>query len=264
MENEHMTTRNDPRGQASVASLGAIRAMSRALRGREGGRGGREGCPDGIVIDGHVNAVGNTNAERNDETHIPEMGHEQAPCDEKDYYVNDMKNDFHFDQTVEVQERYKKGWRRKERRRRAGYDRATYQHNMTVSQVHLWRSNQGKEGSSKAPASPVKKKKKSRWHTSWLYSSRPPKCPNYSTRHFGRCNEPPMCFKCGSTGHMKPSCPWRGKGGASRVGEGVVVERSCTEAIAGSVTSVNQDKAQTGVYAMTEANARSNPNSVAG
>ncbi|CAH9078389.1 unnamed protein product [Cuscuta epithymum] len=264
MEDEHMTTRNDPRRQVSVASFGASRAMSRALRGRERGLGGREGCPDGIVIDGHVNVVGSTNAGRNNETHIQELGREQAPCDGGDYYFNDVRNDFRFDQTVEVQERYKKGWRRKERRRQAGYDRATYQYNMTVNQVHSWRSNQGEEGSFKALALPVKKKKKSKWNTSWLYSSRQPKCPDYSKRHLRKCNEPSTCFKCGSTGHMKPSCPWRGKGRASGAGKGVVVERSCAEAITGSVTSANQGKAQTGVYAMTEADARANPDSIAG
>ncbi|CAH9050950.1 unnamed protein product, partial [Cuscuta europaea] len=63
--------------------------------------------------------------------------------------------------------------RRKERRRQTRHDRVTYQRDMTASQAHPWENEQGGESTFTAPASPVKKKRNSKWHASFPYSFRP-------------------------------------------------------------------------------------------
>ncbi|CAH9131752.1 unnamed protein product [Cuscuta epithymum] len=214
MEGKRMATRNDPKGQASVAYLEASRAVSRAFTGRGIGHGGREGRQAASA--NQVGSMCNMNTRRN------------------------------------------------ERRRQARRDRATSQRDMTVSQTHPWANDQGGESTLTAPASPVKKKRTSRWHTSFPYSFRPSKCSNCSKKHFGKCNEPPMCYECGSTTHMKLSCPWRRQQETSQAKEGLTVEGNHTGPTASNATSVNQGGAQARDYAMTEADARANPDSVTG
>ncbi|CAH9099333.1 unnamed protein product [Cuscuta epithymum] len=217
MEGRRMATRIDPKGQASVAYLGASRAVSRALTRRGIGHGGREGREGRQAASAsHVGSMCNMNTRRN------------------------------------------------ERRRQARRDRATSQRDMTVSQTHPWANDQGGESTFAAPASPVKKKRNSKWHASFPYSLRSSKCSNCSKKHFGKCIEPPMCYECGSTTHMKLSCPWRRQRETSQADEGLTVEGNHTGPTTSNAMFGNQCGTQTRVYAMTEADARANPDSVAG
>ncbi|CAH9116235.1 unnamed protein product [Cuscuta epithymum] len=126
----------------------------------------------------------------------------------------------------------------------------------------------------KTPAPPAKKNKDARWHASSSQNTGPPKCANCSKNHFGKCNAPPRCYRCGNTGHMKANCPQLGGGGAPGSGGGTMTGRNRAGPSNGGTgrggastshaASVNQGGTQARVYAMTEADARANPDSVAG
>ncbi|CAH9115495.1 unnamed protein product [Cuscuta epithymum] len=132
----------------------------------------------------------------------------------------------------------------------------------------------GGGGSFKAPAPPAKKNRDARWHGPRPQNSGPPRCPNCSKQHFGKCNEPPRCFKCGNAGHMKANCPQLMQESASGAGGGTMTGRNRAgpsnggtgrgNASTSHAASVNQGGTQARVYAMTEADARANPDSVAG
>ncbi|CAH9103049.1 unnamed protein product [Cuscuta epithymum] len=132
----------------------------------------------------------------------------------------------------------------------------------------------GGGGTFKAPAPPAKKNKDARWHASSSQNTGPPKCANCSKNHFGKCNAPPRCYRCGNTGHMKANYPQLGGGGAPGSGGRTMTGRNRAGPSNGGTgrggastshaASVNQGGAQARVYAMTEADARANPDSVTG
>ncbi|CAH9146485.1 unnamed protein product [Cuscuta epithymum] len=83
MEGRRMATRNKPRGQAPVASIGTSRAASRVSRG---GRGCHRAQ---TVNDGHVSSVYETNTEYYDSTYVLETEHEETPYDGSDTHTNE-------------------------------------------------------------------------------------------------------------------------------------------------------------------------------
>ncbi|CAH9111200.1 unnamed protein product [Cuscuta epithymum] len=490
MEGRRMTTRNNPRGQAPVASKRGSRAASRGSRGGRGGRGSRGGHRAQTVSDGHVSSVYETNTEDYDSTYVPETEHEETPYDGGDTYTDDddEESDAKFAQMGELFEWYQKEKLRRDLRcqarrgscggsgqgsrgasratpaashdgREGGFcvriskylkearalgcksfdgtgditvaadwitkvkdaakdmqispdvkltvasrllegiastwwksvegkyhgevswlnferefydqyytdyeknvkrreytnlkqkegvsvkqleqdfrtltrflpeyainedrmsehfwdvllldirDRATYSRHMTFSEVveqgllgeaqwnerkerdaeeakkREWhnsgpleqarKNNHGGGGGTfKAPAPPAKKNKDARWHASSSQNMGPPKCANCLKNHFGKCNAPPRCYRCGNTGHMKANCPQSGGEGAPGSGGGAMTGRNRAGPSNGGTgrggastshaASVNQGGTQARVYAMTEADARANPDSVAG
>ncbi|CAH9108841.1 unnamed protein product [Cuscuta epithymum] len=100
------------------------------------------------------------------------------------------------------------------------------------------------------------------------------RCNNCKRSHFGKCRDPPRCFQCGDAGHLKTNCPQLGGARSSGPSSGATgsrnqaggsqVTRGQGGASASNAPSVNQGRTQARVYAMTEADARANPDSVAG
>ncbi|CAH9110519.1 unnamed protein product [Cuscuta epithymum] len=100
------------------------------------------------------------------------------------------------------------------------------------------------------------------------------RCKNCKRNHLGKCRDPPRCYQCGSTRHMKMSCPQLGGTRASEPSSGATGTRNqargsqLTRGHGGASTSnapsVNQERTQARVYAMTEADAQANPDFVAG
>ncbi|CAH9074891.1 unnamed protein product [Cuscuta europaea] len=139
---------------------------------------------------------------------------------------------------------------------------------------HSRKNNHGDGGSFRPPAPPAKKSKDARWHGPRPQNSGAPRCPNCTKQHFGKCNEASRCFKCGNAGHMKANCPQVMHGNVMGVGGGAMTGRNRVGASHGgtgrggpstsNAASVNQGGAQARVYAMTEADARANPDSIAG
>ncbi|CAH9102584.1 unnamed protein product [Cuscuta epithymum] len=104
--------------------------------------------------------------------------------------------------------------------------------------------------------------------------SRVPKCTNCKKHHPGKCWDPPRCYRCREIGHTNANCPQlipdqtlgsssttigiRSQAGASRA------SKEHGGASVSNAPSVNQGGTQARVYAMTEADAQANPDSVAG
>ncbi|CAH9113121.1 unnamed protein product [Cuscuta epithymum] len=127
MEGRRMQTRNNPGGQAPIASIEASRAASRSSRGGRGGRrgrGGRGGHRAQTVSDGHVSSVYETNTEDYDSTYVPETEHEETPYDGGDFHTddeNDDESDARFAQMGELLAWYQKEKQRRDMRRQARY-----------------------------------------------------------------------------------------------------------------------------------------------
>ncbi|CAH9111504.1 unnamed protein product [Cuscuta europaea] len=186
-------------------------------------------------------------------------------------------------------------------------DRATYHHSMTFSQIvdqgllgeaqwnerklrdaeeakkgiwgnagpqdHSRKHHAGGGSSFRAPAPPAKRNKGSGGQGAKPGSTWSPRCANCGKNHAGKCNEPPRCYKCGSTSHLKSSCPMLNGGGPSGAMGGPTTSRGRagpsqtgtgrSGPTASNAASVNQGRTQARVYAMTEADARANPDSIA-
>ncbi|CAH9091663.1 unnamed protein product [Cuscuta europaea] len=158
-------------------------------------------------------------------------------------------------------------------------NRATYSCHMTFSEVvepgmlgeTQWNERKTRDGigSLRPPAQPAKKNRDARWHGPRPQNLGAPRCPNCTKQHFGKCNEPPRCFKCRNAGHMKPNFPQVTQDNASGAGGGIMTGRNHAGpshggtgrggASTSNTVSVNQGGAQARVYAMTEADARANP-----
>ncbi|CAH9134355.1 unnamed protein product [Cuscuta epithymum] len=121
MEGRRMATRNNPRGQAPVASQRGSRAVSRGSRGGRGGRGSRGGHRAQTVNDGHVSSVYEANTGDYDSTYVPETEHEETPYDGGDTYTDDddEESDAKFAQMGELLEWYQKEKLRRDLRRQA-------------------------------------------------------------------------------------------------------------------------------------------------
>ncbi|CAH9127734.1 unnamed protein product, partial [Cuscuta epithymum] len=100
------------------------------------------------------------------------------------------------------------------------------------------------------------------------------KCRNCGKRHSGKCREPPRCYNCGDTSHMMNSCPKqrrtnleqntiRPTRGDTRSGMSQISPNQ-RGGPTSNAPSVNQGRTQARVYAMTEEDARENPESVTG
>ncbi|CAH9099308.1 unnamed protein product [Cuscuta epithymum] len=99
------------------------------------------------------------------------------------------------------------------------------------------------------------------------------RCNNCKRNHSGKCRDPPRCYQCGEAGHLRSSCPQLGQATGAGPSSGTTASRNRTGAPHGSTghggpstsnaPSVNQGKTQARVYAMTEADARANLDSVA-
>ncbi|CAH9109543.1 unnamed protein product [Cuscuta epithymum] len=136
------------------------------------------------------------------------------------------------------------------------------------------KGNHGGGGSFRAPAPPSKGNPAFSGHNSGSQASTTPRCRNCNRSHAGKCRDPPRCFQCGSTGHIKPNCPQLGGNRGAGSSGATTASRSRTgapHASAGqggastsNAPSVNQGRTQARVYAMTEADARADPDSVAG
>ncbi|CAH9132716.1 unnamed protein product [Cuscuta epithymum] len=100
------------------------------------------------------------------------------------------------------------------------------------------------------------------------------RCKNCKRNHLGKCRDPPRCYQCGNTGHLKMNCPQLGGARSSGPISGNTgtrnqagtsqASRGQGGASASNAPSVNQGRTQARVYAMTEADAQANPDSVAG
>ncbi|CAH9060861.1 unnamed protein product [Cuscuta europaea] len=140
-------------------------------------------------------------------------------------------------------------------------------------QDHTRKHHAGGGNSFRAPAPPAKRNKGSGGQGPKPGGVGPPRCANCGKNHGGRCNEPPRCFKCGSTSHLKSSCPMLNGGGPSGAMGGPTTSRGRagpsqagtgrSGPTASNAASVNQGRTQARVYAMTEADARANPDSIA-
>ncbi|CAH9062621.1 unnamed protein product [Cuscuta epithymum] len=105
------------------------------------------------------------------------------------------------------------------------------------------------------------------------YASTMPRCRNCKKNHTGTCRDPPKCYQCGEAGHMKMDCPQIGKNRGSRLSGATTASRNRDRAPHASIghggastsnaPSMNQGRTQARVYAMTEADAQANPDSVA-
>ncbi|CAH9052909.1 unnamed protein product [Cuscuta europaea] len=138
-------------------------------------------------------------------------------------------------------------------------DRATYHHNMTFSHIvdqgllgeaqwnerklrdaeevkkrrwgnsgpqdHSRKHHAGGGNSFRVPAPPAKRNKASGGQGAKPGSTWSPRCANCGKNHAGKCNEPPRCYKCGSTSHLKSSCPMLNGGGPSGAIEGPTASR---------------------------------------
>ncbi|CAH9146940.1 unnamed protein product, partial [Cuscuta epithymum] len=135
------------------------------------------------------------------------------------------------------------------------------------------KGNHGGGGSFRAPPLPSRGGPGPNRYDSGSQAPGTPRCKNCNRSHLGKCHDPPRCFQCGNTGHMKMNCPQlsgarasglsnRTKGTRSQAGASQAT-RGQGGASASNAPSVNQGRTQARVYAMTEADAQANPDSVA-
>ncbi|CAH9068783.1 unnamed protein product [Cuscuta epithymum] len=104
--------------------------------------------------------------------------------------------------------------------------------------------------------------------------SRVPKCTNCKKHHPGKCWEPPRCYRCREIGHTNANCPQLVPDqtlGSSSTTIGIQSQAGASQASkehggasVSNAPSVNQGRTHARVYTMTEAEARANPDSVAG
>ncbi|CAH9142211.1 unnamed protein product [Cuscuta epithymum] len=135
------------------------------------------------------------------------------------------------------------------------------------------KGNHGGGGSFRAPAPPSRGGSGTGGQTSGSQAPMMIRCRNCNRNHGGKCRDPPRCYQCGDTGHIKPNCPQLG--GNRGVGSSGATTASRNRsgaphasmgqggASTSNAPSVNQGRTQARVYAMTEADARANPDSVA-
>ncbi|CAH9107528.1 unnamed protein product [Cuscuta europaea] len=117
-----MASRNNPRGQAPVTSIGASQVASRGSRGSRGGRGGCGGDHRAqTVSDGHVSSVYETNTENYESSYVPETEHEETPYDGGDTYTDDDndESDAKFAHMGKLFEWYQKEKLRRDLRRKS-------------------------------------------------------------------------------------------------------------------------------------------------
>ncbi|CAH9140042.1 unnamed protein product [Cuscuta epithymum] len=136
------------------------------------------------------------------------------------------------------------------------------------------KGNHGGGSSFRTPAPPSKGNQGPTGQSSRSQNSGVPRCSNCKKLHQGKCRDPPRCYQCGEVGHMKVSCPQLGRAVGAGPSSGTMVSRNRTGAPSASMghggastsnaPSVNQGRTQARVYAITEADARANPDSVAG
>ncbi|CAH9089721.1 unnamed protein product, partial [Cuscuta europaea] len=72
------------------------------------------------------------------------------------------------------------------------------------------KGNHGGGRSFRAPAAPSKGNPATSGHYSGSQAPTTPRCRNCNGNHIGKCRDPPRCYQCGSTGHIKPNCPQLG------------------------------------------------------
>ncbi|CAH9124402.1 unnamed protein product [Cuscuta epithymum] len=155
-------------------------------------------------------------------------------------------------------------------------ERATYQFNMTFSQVvaqglqgeELWEERQAR-GAKEAQERdqminhPLRRERKydfqsegdssklvpfSKGSKDWVSQSSStrgtgaPKCENCRRRHHGICLEPSRCYFCGETGHIKALCPQRVRGGALGAHRGVTEVANPTGIASNVLPSTNQGR----------------------
>ncbi|CAH9135567.1 unnamed protein product [Cuscuta epithymum] len=133
--------------------------------------------------------------------------------------------------------------------------------------------NHGGGGSFRAPAPPSRGSSGTGGQNSGSQAPMMIRCRNCNRNHGGKCRDPPRCYQCGDTGHIKPNCPQLGGNRGAGSSGTTTASRSRTRAPQASTgqggastsnaPSVNQGRTQARVYAMTEADARANPDSVA-
>ncbi|CAH9098887.1 unnamed protein product [Cuscuta epithymum] len=129
-------------------------------------------------------------------------------------------------------------------------------------------------GSFRAPPPPSRGNQGPSGQGSRSQASVATRCNNCKKNHSGKCRDPPRCFQCGDTGHLKAHCPQMGGARSSGPSSGATGTRNQARgsqstrghggASASNAPSVNQERTQARVYAMTEADAQANPDSVAG
>ncbi|CAH9091624.1 unnamed protein product [Cuscuta epithymum] len=177
-----------------------------------------------------------------------------------------------FSQVVEQGLKGEKEWEERKRR------------NAEEAKKRKW-ENQGPQGSNKkgnhgggrsfkTPAPPSRGNPGMSGQHSGSQASTAPKCKNCKRNHVGKCRDPPRCYQCGDTEHMRSSCPQLGRAVSAGPSGGTTMSRNRTAAphantghggaSTSNAPSVNQGRTQARVYAITEADARANPDSVAG
>ncbi|CAH9132019.1 unnamed protein product [Cuscuta epithymum] len=155
-------------------------------------------------------------------------------------------------------------------------ERATYQFNMTFSQVvaqglqgeELWEERQAR-GAKEAQERdqminhPLRRERKydfqnegdssklvpfSKGSKDWVSQSSStrgtgaPKCENCRRKHYGICLEPSRCYFCGETGHIKALCPQRVRGGALGAHRGVTEVANPTGIVSNVLPSTNRGR----------------------
>ncbi|CAH9113828.1 unnamed protein product [Cuscuta epithymum] len=176
-----------------------------------------------------------------------------------------------FSQVVEQGLKGEKEW--EERKRRNAEEAKKRKWESHGPQGSNKKGNHGGGGSFRAPAPPSKGNSAFGGHNSGSQASTAPRCRNCNRSHAGKCRDPPRCYQCGDTGHLKPNCPQLGGNRGAGSSGATTASRSRTGAphastgqggaSASNAPSVNQGRTQARVYAMTEADARANPDSVA-
>ncbi|CAH9111659.1 unnamed protein product [Cuscuta europaea] len=176
-----------------------------------------------------------------------------------------------FSEVVEQGLKGEKEW--EERKRRNAEDAKKRKWESHGPQGSNKKGNHGGGGSFKTPAPPVRGNQGPSGQSSVSQGSGVKKCSNCKKNHFGKCRDPPRCYQCGEVGHLKVSCPQLGRAMGAGPSSGTTVSRNRTGApnasgghggaSASNAPSVNQRRTQARVYAMTEADAHANPDSVA-
>ncbi|CAH9086109.1 unnamed protein product [Cuscuta epithymum] len=177
-----------------------------------------------------------------------------------------------FSQVVEQGLKGEKEW--EERKRRNAEEAKKRKWENHGPQGSNKKMNHGGGGSFRAPAPPSRGNPNMGGQNSGLQASTKPKCRNCKRNHEGKCRDPPRCYQCGDTGHIRPNCPQLGGNRSSGPNVATTVSRNRGGAPNASTNhggastsnapSVNQGRTQARVYAMTEVDARANPDSVAG
>ncbi|CAH9094849.1 unnamed protein product [Cuscuta epithymum] len=176
-----------------------------------------------------------------------------------------------FAQVVDQRLKGEKQW--EERKKRDAEEAKKRKWESHGSQGSNKKGNHG-GGSFRAPPPPSRGKQGPSRHDSGSQASGTPRCLNCKKSHLGKCREPPRCFQCGNTGHLKAHCPQLGGQRSSGPSSGATGTRSQVGgsqstrghggASASNAPSVNQERTQARVYVMTEADVQANPDSVAG